>query len=175
MKNEEQVKTLKDFQKNAFKAYKTLGYNSDNSNTIFGIIIEMRNLVLAAEKQDTILLHKFMGLCTEHVANYCTVNSIDFSKVIDKSHALIEEQTSMTDLEYYLEQIKNDLSFVKDMKESEKIEFVQKCWVCIYPEEYCEDFIKIERILKANIEDNKIKYPHAYLNVPGTGSKYGLE
>lgn len=175
MKNEEQIKVLKDFQKNAFKAFRSLGFNSDNSNTIFGIIIEMRNLVLAAEQQDTILLHKFMGLCTEHVANYCTVNNLKLECVIDKSHALIEEKTSLTDLETYLQQIKDELSFVQDMKDSEKIEFIQKCWVCIYPEEYCEDFIKIERILKATIEDNKIKYPQAYFNAPGNNQKYGLE
>lgn len=175
MKQEEQIKALKAFQKNAFKAFRTLGFGSDNTNTIFGIIIEMRNLVLAAEAQDTILLHKFMGLCSEHVANYCTVNSLQLECVIDQSHALIEEKTSLTDLEHYLELIRNDLSFVKDMPESEKIEFVQKCWVCIFPEEYCEDFIKIDRILKGVIEDNKIKYPQAYFDGPKIGSKYGQE
>lgn len=175
MKQEEQIKTLKAFQKNAFKAFRTLGFNSDNTNTIFGIIIEMRNLVLAAEQQDTILLHKFMGLCSEHIANYCTVNNLKLECVVAKSHALIEEQTSLLDLEHFLQLIKDDLSFVTDMKESDKIEFVQKCWVCVYPEEYCEDFIKIDRILKGAIEDNKIKYPQAYFDTPKTGGKYGLE
>lgn len=175
MKQDEQIKALKTFQKNAFKAFRTLGFNSDNTNTIFGIIIEMRNLVKAAEMQDTILLHKFMGLCSEHVANYCTVNNLKLECVVDKSHALIEEQTSLIDLEEYLQKIKEELSFVQDMKDSEKIEFVQKCWVCIFPEDYCEDFIKIDRILKATIHDNKIKYPQAYIDVPGTGTKYGFE
>lgn len=175
MKQEEQIKALKAFQKNAFKAFRTLGFGSDNTNTIFGIIIEMRNLVLAAEQQDTILLHKFMGLCSENVANYCTVNDLKLECVVDKTHALIEEETSLTDLEEYLQKIRQDLSFIQDMKESEKIEFVQKCWVCIFPEEYCEDFIKIDRILKATIENNKIKYPQAYFESPSAGGKYGLE
>lgn len=175
MKQEEQIKALKAFQKNAFKAFRKLGFNSDNANTLFGIIIEMRNLVKAAEMQDTILLHKFMGLCGEHVANYCTVNNLQLECVAAKSHALIEEQTSLIDIEEYLQKIREELSFVQDMKDSEKIEFVQKCWVCIFPEEYCEDFIKIDRILRATIEDNKIKYPHAYFDGPGIGTKYGLE
>ena len=171
MREQEIKTTLASFQKEAFKAYKTLGFNVDNANTIFGIIIGMRNLVLAAEAQDTILLHKFMGACAEHLSNYATVNSIKISEAIHKGIIEEEIEASVNDLEHYLEQIKNDMSFVKDMKDSEKIEFIQKCWVSIFPEEYSIDFIKIERILKSTIEDNKIKFPQLYFN----NSKYGME
>lgn len=175
MNEENKLKALNVFQQNAFKGYRTLGFSADNANTIFGIIIEMRNLVLAAEAQDTILLHKHMGLCTEVLANYATINSIKLEVVVYKSHEEITKTTVLTDLEHYLEQIKNDLSFVKDMKDEDKIEFVQKCWACIFPEEYCDDFLKIDRILKSTIEDNKIKYPDMYFNRPSNGSKYGME
>ena len=112
-----------------------------------------------------------MGACAEHVSNYATVNSIKLSEAIHKEIIKEEMESSVNDLEHYLEQIKNDMSFVKDMKDSEKIEFIQKCWVSIFPEEYSIDFIKIERILKSTIEDNKIKFPQLYFN----NSKYGME
>jgi glycosyltransferase involved in cell wall biosynthesis len=176
MKEEDKIKSLVYFQSNCFKAYRTLGFHADNTNTLFGIIIEMRNIVKAAEKQDTILLHKFMGTCAEYIANYATINGIDLKRIIRKSHISMTEKTEFTELEDYLEKIKNDLAFVKDMHEEEKEEFIQKCWVCVFPEEYHEDFIKIDRILKSTIEDNKIKYPQLYniSNFP-TGGRFGME
>lgn len=163
MKDEERQKSLIFFQANCFKCYRRLGFNADNVNTIFGIIIEMRNIVVAAENQDTILLHKHMGLCAEALANYSTTNGIKLSDAVGKdSHESMTLNTSSLDLEYYLEKIKDDLSFVRDMSENDKIEFVQKSWVCIFPEEYHEDFIKVDRVLKKTIEDNKIKYPEAF-------------
>lgn len=176
MKKEEKEASLKTFQALSFKGYKTLGFSADNANIIFGIIIEMRNIILAAEKEDTILLHKHMGDCASFVANYSTVNSVLLQKAVSNlSHLEMTEMTEQLDLEYFLEKIKDDLSFVKDMKEEDKIEFVQKCWVCIFPEDYHDDFIKVDRILKRNIEDNKIKYPERFFNEPRTGSRYGME
>jgi hypothetical protein len=163
MKNEDIIKTLNYFQSNAFKTYKSLGFGADNANIIFGIIIEMRNLVTAAEAEDTILLHKYMGECANYIANYAVVHSLKLSEVLTKkSHSEMAEATDLVDLEYYLEKIKDDLGFVKDMQENEKIEFIQKCWICTFPEEYHDDFIKTDRILRANIEDNKVKYPQAF-------------
>lgn len=176
MKEEQITKSLTFFQANCFKAYKSLGFTADNANTIFGIIIEMRNLVISAENQDTILLHKHMGLCAEVVANYATINSIKLSEAIgNKTHQAMSSKTELLDLEFYLEKIKDDLAFVKDMSDGEKTEFVQKCWVCIFPEEYHDDFIKIDRILKMTIEDNKIKYPQFYFNELKPGSRFGME
>jgi len=176
MKEEEKIKSLVFFQANCFKAYRTLGFTADNSNTIFGFIIEMRNLVVAAEANDTILLHKHMGLCTEVLANYCTINSIRLCDAIGKvDYNEMVLKVELLDLEYYLEKIKDDLSFVKDMSESDKIEFAQKCWISIFPEEYHNDFLKIDRILKTTIEDNKIKYPQCYFDEPKQGSRFGME
>lgn len=176
MKEEEKKKSLTNFQALSFKTYKTLGFNADNANTIFGVIIEMRNLVLAAEKEDTVLLHKHMGECAAYVANYATINSISLAKAIGSfGHLQMTEKTEMLDLEYYLEKIKDDLSFVTDMQEKDKEEFVQKCWVCIFPEDYHDDFIKVDRILNTNIEDNKIKYPEKFSTEPRTGSRFGME
>jgi len=178
MKYLEKIKSLIFFQANAFKAYRSLGFNAETANILFGIIIEMRNLVVASEQEDTILLHKHMWLCAEFLANYATINGIKLSEAIGHlSHEKMTITTDGVDLESYLEKIKDDLSFVKDMSEDDKIEFIQKCWVCIFPEEYHDDFIKIDRILKILIEDNKIKYPQSYFNEPGksSGSRFGLE
>ena len=165
MKDEEKIKSLVFFQANCFKSHRSLGFNIDNANAIFGIIIEMRNIVVAAENQDTILLHKHMGLCSQSLSDYATINSIKLSDVLpNNSHEKMTERTQGLDLEFYLEKIKDDLSFVKDMSDDEKIEFIQKTWVCIFPEDYHDDFIKVDRILKKTIEDNKIKYPKAFFN-----------
>jgi hypothetical protein len=163
MKDEEKIKSLVFFQSNCFKAHRSLGFNADNANAIFGIIIEMRNIVVAAENQDTILLHKHMGLCSQALSDYATINSIKLSDIlINTSHEEMTYKTQGLDLEFYLEKIKDDLSFVKDMSEDEKIEFIQKTWVCIFPENYHDDFIKVDRILKSTIKDNQIKYPKLF-------------
>lgn len=147
------------FQNECFKTFRSLGFSADNANTIFDIIIEMRNIYVSAKKKDTILLHKHMGLCIGAISNYATVNDINLAQVItERTYSEIEEATGYIDLEFYLEKIKDDLSFVKDMDDVHKIEFIQKCWVCTFPEEYHNDFLKIERILKNTIQDNKIKY-----------------
>jgi len=165
MTEENKLNSLEQFQKNCFKAYKTLGFSADNSNIVFEIIIQMRNLVVSAEAQDTILLHKHMGLCAEAIANYATVNSIKLKIAISKnSHQKMFLDTDSLDLEYYLEKIKNELAFVNDMEDSEKIGFIQKCWISVFPEEYHDDFLKVDRILKTVIEDNKIKFPQFYIN-----------
>ena len=76
-------------------------------------------------------------------------------------------------MEYYLEKIRDDLSFINDMHSEDKREFIQKCWVSIFPDEYHDEFIKVERILVANVEDNKIKYPNSF--APIQNVKYGHE
>lgn len=163
MKDEEKIKSLVFFQSNCFKVHRNIGFNADNANAIFGIIIEMRNIVVAAENQDTILLHKHMGFCAQALSDYATINSIKLSDVlIDSSHEEMTYKTQGLDLEFYLEKIKDDLSFVKDMSDDEKIEFIQKTWVCIFPEDYHNDFIKVDRILKSTIKDNQIKYPQLF-------------
>ncbi len=174
MKLEQKQKLLTIFQSNSFKTHKTLGFTADTTNVVFSIIIEMRNLVCAAEKSDTILLHKHMGICAGIVANYATINDLKIANVLgDYLHSEMEFTTTNLDLEYYLEKIRDDLSFVKDMKESDKIEFIQKCWISIFPEDYHDDFIKVGRILVANVEDNKIKYPKAF--EPIVNARYGHE
>jgi len=158
MKIEEKVKLLNSFQATCFKAFRSIGFTGDNATTIFGIIIEMRNVILAAEKEDTILLHKHMGLCAEMLANYATINSIVLEEAVAHfTHRKMTDLTTDLDLEYYLEKIKDDMTFVKDMSEDSKTEFIQKCWVCIFPEDYCDDFLKIDRILKVVMNNNKIK------------------
>lgn len=165
MNQEEKEKALVFFQANCFKCHRTLGFNVDNANSIFGIIIEMRNIVVAAEQRDTILLHKHMGLCAEALANYASTNSIHLKDAVgQETHESMTANTSALDLEFYLEKIRDDLSFIKDMTEEEKTEFIQKTWVCIFPEEYHDDFIKVERILTKAIKDNEIKYPELYSN-----------
>jgi hypothetical protein len=158
---EEKTKILTFFQKDCYPYFRSVGFLADNANVIFNIIIEMRNVCVAAEKEDTILIHKHMGLCAESIANYATINDLKLSEVLSNhTHNDMEIITSGLDLEHYLEKIKNDLSFVKDMSQSEKAEFVQKCWISLFPPEYHDFFIKISRILNATIQDNKIKNPN---------------
>jgi hypothetical protein len=160
MKKEEKIKSLIFFQSNSFKYFRRIGFSGEIASSVFGIIIEMRNIILAAEKEDTILLHKYMGFCAEALANYATINDVRLDEaLLSLSHSDMTVMTQDLDLEYYLEQIRDDMTFVKDMAQNKKVEFVQKCWVCIFPEDYCEDFIKIDRILKTIVADNKIKYP----------------
>jgi hypothetical protein len=66
----------------------------------------------------------------------------------------MQDETELLDLEFYLEKIKDDMSFVKDMKESERTEFIRSVDFC-FPDEYHNDFIKVERILHGTIVDNK--------------------
>lgn len=161
MKEEQKITILNKFQTKSYSSFRSLGFSADTSNTIFGIIIEMRNIVLSAEKEDTILLHKHIGLCTEHLANYATANDIKLSDAVLENYHLMVEKTEAIDLEEYLEKIKDDLTFTQDIKEHDKIAFIQKCWISIFVDDYHDDFIKIERILKRVIEDNKIKFPQA--------------
>jgi len=176
MKLEEKLTAIKKFQISSFKPCKTLGFYADTANVIFSIIIEMRDIVNAAEQQDTILLHKRMGICASSIANYATVNSL---KLIDAlrnyDYGELEQATEGYDLEDYLKKIKDDLSFFRDMKESEKIQFIQKCWISVFPDEYHDDFIKVERILNNTIEDLKIKSPSFFIQAEPKATKYGLE
>jgi hypothetical protein len=62
----------------------------------------------------------------------------------------MQEETELLDLEFYLE-IKDDLSFVKERSERT----VHLCLISVFPDEYHNDFIKVERILHGTIVDNK--------------------
>lgn len=159
MENKIKLASLKHFQSNCFKVFRRAGFAIDTSSTIFGIIIEMRNVIISAEKEDTILLHKNMGLCAECISNYATINGIELSEALDFSHAKMMEKTLQYDLEYYLEAILEDMTFIKDMNEDLRISFIQKCWVSLFPIEYGNDYLKIDRILKTVVSDNKIKFP----------------
>jgi ABC-type transport system involved in Fe-S cluster assembly fused permease/ATPase subunit len=167
MKLKDKVTCLDYFQRNAIKTYASLGFTNDISNVIFGIIIGMRNLVVAAEQQDTILLHKHMGTCAWYIANYATINNLKIAVIIGGStYEEMEEETNEIDLELFLQHIKDDISFVKTMSYELKIQFIHKCWISLFPSYYDNDFIKIDRILKTNIQDNKIKYPEQFVKKP---------
>jgi hypothetical protein len=153
------------FQNNAAKTYSSLGYSADISNCILGIIITMRDIVLSAESRDTILLHKHMGECAWYIANYASANNIKLADILsDFDYTSIESKLELSDLESYLQMIKDDLSFVKEMSESEKKEFIQKTWVSLFPEDYYTDFLKTDRILKTKTQEDKIKFPNKFLS-----------
>lgn len=162
MVRKEIEKSLNDFQVDSFKGFTLMGFNLDIPNVIFGIIIEMRNIVLSAEKRDTILLHKYMGLSAQNIANFAEINNLKLSEVILENYKKMEERTAFLDLEYFLELIRKELSLVNEMAIEDKKLFLQKCWICTFIEEYHNDFLKTHKILKQSIEDNKIKYPEKY-------------
>ena len=164
--SEKEIKhTLDWFQKFSEKTFISAGFNIDNCNVVFGIIIGMRNLVVASQKKDLILLHKSMGKVSWYLANYCSLNNLKISEVIANFSylELILKVPDEVDLEYFLQKIKDEMSFVQDMSVEDKIEFVQKCWVCIFPKDYHDEFLKIDKILRQHIEDNKIKTPEAFV------------
>lgn len=164
MNLKDKQESLNYFQTNALKSYISLGFSGDNSNMIFGIIIEFRNMAIAATQQDTILLNKYMGIGVAYVANYASIHNLKLSTILDDyTHYELSDMVADFDLEDYLEKIKDDISFVKTMTDEEKSQFIIKCWVSIFPDVYHDDFIKIDRILKTNIEDNKIKYPEKFV------------
>jgi hypothetical protein len=109
-------------------------------------------------------MNKFMGTGTWYLANYASLHNLKLDVILDdyKHHELLDGVYNL-DLEDYLEQIKDDLSFVKTMSDGDKSNFIIKCWVSIFPDNYHNDFIMIDRILKTNIEDNKIKYPSKFI------------
>jgi hypothetical protein len=157
-------KELTTFQKQSFKIHRPIGFYADTANIVFTMIIEMRNLVTAAETSDTILLHKHIGLCAQAIANYATLNSLKLENCIIEDYQQMMINTDSVELEFFLEKIRDDLSFVNDMSALDKTEFIQKSWIAIFPEEYHNAFLKIDRILKQSIDDNKIKYPEKYTN-----------
>lgn len=164
------------FQKQASKFYDSLGFNSDNMNTMFGFMVEMKNTVAAAEKSDTILFHKHMGLAAEWIANYCTVHGLKLSKAVDLDFFDMEDEVADLDLEYFFEQIQKELQFKGNMSDDEKIKYVRKMWLSLMNPEYHNDFLKTDRILVTTIKDNEIKYPEKLL--PTTSSaeeRYGQE
>lgn len=162
------------FQKHAEKTSKQYGYATDISSNVLGIMIEMRNICLGAEKNDTILLHKAMGNSAWHIANYTSLNNLKLSNIVaNKSFDEMWLETHKTDLEEYLELIKDDLTFSSEMSDSDKELFIMKSWISIFISDYTNDFIKVDRILKSNVSDNKIKYPEAY--ALSEDLKYGME
>lgn len=163
------------FQKNAYRTYIVLGYTTDNFNVLMGMIIEMRNIVVAVEKNDSILMHKHMGICSSYVANYCEINNLKLSNIIDIPHKEMESEVYMYDLEYFMEQMQDEVQVKADMTDEEKYKFVRKVWIAIFPNDYHDDWIKAERILQTLIEDNKIKYPDKFPPPTGEAERHGLE
>lgn len=163
MTKSEKKRALDYFQSNSFKTYQTLGFTHDNSNLVFSIIIWMRNMANAADKEEFINLHIAMGIMASTIANYATVNDIKLSDIlIDETHLEMEEMTEKKDLEYFLEKMIDELAFRGEMNEATKILFIKKCWVCTFPDNYHDDFGKIETMMVAQIEDLKIKHPQSF-------------
>lgn len=163
MNLESRKETLDFFQKHAQKTARNINYGTDISSNVLGIMIEMRNICVAAEKEDTILLHKSMGNSAWHIANYASLNGLKLSSIIaDNNYNDMHNETVNFDLEDYLESIKDDLTFQSEMSDNIKESFIIKTWISIFIPEYTNDFIKIDRILRTNVEDNIKKYPEAY-------------
>lgn len=163
MRKEEQLNSLETFQLNASKTYTSLGYSGDIPNIIFGFIIQCSRVIESMEKEDTILLHKHMGLCAWYIANYCTVNKLKLAEIIDEETLQFEMETDENSLEDYLQKIKDDISFNDEMSDKDKINFVRKMYVSTFPEQYHLDFIKVDRILTNTINDTKITQPKKFV------------
>lgn len=164
MKKEDIAATLDWFQRMASKTQHCAGFTVDNCSLIFGIIIEMRHIVVAAEKQDLILIHKHFGNCAWYIANYCTLHNMNLAGLISQySHLELYALTNDEDMEFYLQQVKDDMIFIEDMTPENKIDFMRKCWISTFPDDYHDDFLKVDKILRQHIEDNKIKNPEAFI------------
>jgi len=57
MTEENKLNSLEQFQKNCFKAYKTLGFSADNSNIVFEIIIHVSITGAVIPGNNWLLLH----------------------------------------------------------------------------------------------------------------------
>lgn len=156
-------KTLINFQANAAKSYSKLGFSADLANTVFGIIINIRNLCKAAEAADSVLMHKYMGVSMWYLANFCEGNFMSLADCIEDNYDDMSFDLLTLELEDFLQQIQNEMTFISERSNEDKKQFVQKCWVTIFDEDYHANFIKIERILSRTIEDEKIKHPESFV------------
>lgn len=164
MTREDRKASLKKFQSDASKTHTTRGYGADMTDILLGTIINSKNIVEAMQLNDTILFHKYLGIGAWYIANYCNINNLNLEEILDDEYSNFEYNTEDYCLEDYLQKIKDDISFLSEMNVEDRKSFVQKCFIATFPEEYYNDFIKIDRILKNNIEDSKIKFPEKFIN-----------
>lgn len=150
------------FQKNALKTLPQLGFQNQESYVIYGLIVGMRNLVTSAQMQDSVLLHKHMGICSWYLANYCNAHNIKLSSCITMRYEDMEFHIADRDMEYFIDQFRLEKSFEVELTSADRYDFVRRVWIAIFPMEYHNDFIKIDRIFNTNIEDNRIKYPEKF-------------
>lgn len=154
--NSEQIRnSLLNFQSFCEKKSNSMGYSADISQSIFSYIIEMRNIMVAVDNQNTFQMHYAMGAATEAICKFASANRIVIADCLEKrTHTELFQKTSLFDFEHSLSKIKEDLDVSMDiqMSEEEKIEFIQKGFVSIYPESYFNDFLKIDRVLGLHMD-----------------------
>lgn len=132
-----------------------MGYASDISQSIFSYIIEMRNIMNAVANHNTFEMHNHMALALQAICNFASANNIVVSDcIVNKTYTELFYETMNFDFEHSLILIKEDLDVSNNiiMEEEEKINFIQKGFVSIFPEAYFFDFIKIDRIINLHIE-----------------------
>lgn len=154
MNTEAIEKSLSNFQKACEKKIIRMGYASEISNSVFSFIVEMRNMMIAVEKRNTHDLHKHMGFATQALSNFASTNNIKLSDCLTrKTFVEIAVETDKFDFEHYLEIIKEDLnvSTKSEMNDKDKIKYIQKGFISIFPEDYFNDFIKIDRVFSNHI------------------------
>lgn len=157
--NSEKIRnSLLNFQSFCEKKSNSMGYSADISQSIFSYIIEMRNIMVAVDNQNTFQMHHAMGCATEAICKFASANNIIVADCLEKrTYTEIFHETSLFDFEHSLSKIKEDLDVSIDiqMSEEEKIIFIQKAFISIYPESYYNDFLKIDRVLALHIEKLK--------------------
>ena len=155
MNSEVIKKCLDTFQKYCEQHSVKMGYASDISQSIFSYIIEMRNIMNAVENHNTFEMHNHMVLALQAICNFANANNILVSDcIVNRTYTELFNDTMNFDFEHSLTLIKEDLDVSKNiqMEEKDKISYVQKGFVSIFPEAYFFDFIKIDRIINLYIE-----------------------
>ena len=155
MNSEAIKKCLDTFQKYCEQHSVKMGYASDISQSIFSYIIEMRNIMNAVENHNTFEMHNHMVLALQAICNFANSNNILVSDcIVNRTYTELFNDTMNFDFEHSLTLIKEDLDVSKNiqMEEEDKISYVQKGFVSIFPGAYFFDFIKIDRIINLYIE-----------------------
>ena len=155
MNSEAIKKCLDTFQKYCEQHSVKMGYASDISQSIFSYIIEMRNIMNAVDNHNTFEMHNHMVLALQAICNFANANNILVSDcIVNRTYTELFNDTMNFDFEHSLTLIKEDLDVSKNiqMEEEDKISYVQKGFVYIFPEAYFFDFIKIDRIINLYIE-----------------------
>ncbi len=155
MNSEAIKKCLDTFQKYCEQHSVKMGYASDISQSIFSYIIEMRNIMNAVDNHNTFEMHNHMVLALQAICNFANANNILVSDcIVNRTYTELFNDTMNFDFEHSLTLIKEDLDVSKNiqMEEEDKISYVQKGFVSIFPEAYFFDVIKIDRIINLYIE-----------------------